>query len=87
VTLATSAPRLTLLGKPGCHLCEDMLEIVARVAGEHAVAERNIEEDDDLLRLYVFEIPVLLLDGSVEVARHRVAEGDLRARLTELGVL
>lgn len=46
---------------------------------------RNIEEDDALLRRYALLIPVLVF-GESEIARHRISEADLRARLGELGI-
>ena len=78
---------LTLLSRPGCGLCREMHAIVERVRGEFSLelVERNIADDPLLLERYAREIPVLLL-GDAELARHRVAESDLRARLRELGV-
>ena len=78
---------LTLLSRPGCGLCREMHAIVERVRGDFSLelVERNIADDPVLLERYALEIPVLLL-GDAELARHRVAESDLRARLRELGV-
>lgn len=65
---------LTLLTKPGCHLCEQASETVAAVLQEfgHAnpqaevtVEEINILQDDALLARYAEEIPVLLINGKV----------------------
>jgi glutaredoxin len=67
---------LTLLTKPGCHLCDDAREVVERVvrevSGELSVAgdavvlsEFNILDDDALRTRYSEEIPVLLIDGKV----------------------
>lgn len=66
--------RLTLIGKPGCHLCDDAREVVHGVMTELEAtdASRRIELDevsildDDALRAkYAEEIPVLLIDGEV----------------------
>jgi hypothetical protein len=78
---------LTLLSRPGCGLCREMHAIVERVRGDFSLelVERNIADDPALLERYALEIPVLLL-GDAELARHRVAESDLRARLRELCV-
>jgi glutaredoxin len=66
--------RLTLIGKPGCHLCDDAREVVQAVMSEVEAtdASRRIEFDevsildDDALRAqYAEEIPVLLIDGEV----------------------
>jgi hypothetical protein len=80
----TSEP-LILVGKPGCHLCEVMRDVVSPVAAELGLtlAERDVRADPELDALYRNDIPVLLLGGR-EVARHRVTAADLRARLRSL---
>ncbi len=79
-------PALTLLGRPGCHLCHEMRAVVGGVLGAAAtLVERNIEEDEELLRRYALLIPVLLA-GDVEVARYRIGPEELRRRLSELGL-
>lgn len=66
--------RLTLIGKPGCHLCDDAREVVACVREELAATpgaprtileERSILDDDALRARYAEEIPVLLVDDEV----------------------
>jgi glutaredoxin len=81
-----SAPRLTLLGKPGCHLCDDARAIVLEVAGERGLAleERNILDDEALLAQYAEEIPVLLIDDRVHTI-WRVDPERLRRALDERG--
>jgi glutaredoxin len=62
------ATRLTLLGKPGCHLCDDARAVVTEVLREHpdiAFEELSILDDPELLDRYVEEIPVVLLDDRV----------------------
>ena len=77
-----SDPRVVVLGREGCHLCEVVVEIVARVAGELEVgwAERSIVTDPDLLARYRELIPVVLVDG-VELSHWRVDESALREAL------
>ena len=72
---------LTLYSRPGCHLCDDMKAIVARVA-QASVEPVTIEEIDistnaALEGLYGLEIPVLLVNGK-KAAKHRVTEEELR---------
>ncbi len=58
-------PRVLLLGKPGCHLCDEARVVVARVCGdlEVAWAERSILDDQALTERYAEQIPVTLVDG------------------------
>ncbi len=58
--------RVVLLGKPGCHLCDDARTIIAAVCGELGVpwAERSILDDPELERAYADMIPVTFVDGS-----------------------
>ena len=63
-------PSLTLIGKPGCHLCDEAREVVASVVGglaaegvHVAVEERSILDDADLDVRWHDDIPVVLIDG------------------------
>ena len=74
--------RVTLIGKPGCHLCDDAREVVARVTGDLGVGweERSILDDPELYERYWEQIPVVLVDGR----QHdfwRVSEDRLREAL------
>jgi glutaredoxin len=81
------ASRVLLYTKPGCHLCDDMLDLLhAALHGTGvAVAERNIALDLDDYERYKHDIPVLMIDGR-EVARHRIAEPALMAALRDAGL-
>jgi hypothetical protein len=77
-------PRLTLLGKPGCHLCDDARAVVQGVLvdfPEVAFEERSILDDPELLDAYAEEIPVVLIDDRVHTI-WRVDENRLRAALS-----
>ncbi len=76
------APRLTLLGRSGCHLCDDAREVVAAVAAESGTGweERDVDADPGLVEEYGDRVPVLLLDGR-EHAYWRVDAERLRAAL------
>jgi glutaredoxin len=65
---------LTLIGKPGCHLCEDAEVAVDRVLTAFLTAnpsvsvsieQKNILDDAELAARYSEEIPVLLINGKV----------------------
>jgi glutaredoxin len=57
--------RVTLYGRPGCHLCDDARELLVEIRAEHPfdLEELDIERDDDLLRRYLERIPVIAIDG------------------------
>jgi glutaredoxin len=77
--------RVTLYGRPGCHLCDDALVVLERVRAEtlFALETVNIEDDDALFRAYLERIPVVSIDGD-EVYDYHVDEADLRARLARV---
>jgi glutaredoxin len=77
-------PRIVLLGKPGCHLCDDARAVIERVAADLGVAwtERDItisapEEQNE----YWDKIPVTFVDGT-QVDFWRISEARLRRALT-----
>src|SRR6202012_6166720 len=79
-------PRITLLSRPGCHLCDDAREVIAKVAADLGGAwdERDITVSDADLREYWDKIPVTLVDGT----QHdfwRVSEARLRQALRLTG--
>jgi glutaredoxin len=76
-------PRITLLGKPGCHLCDDARLVVARVAAEVGVEweERSILDDPLQLEEYSEQIPVVFVDGRQHTF-WRVDEQRLRAAVS-----
>jgi hypothetical protein len=77
------APRILLLGKPGCHLCDDAREIIVRVSDDLGVGweERDITTSEQDFRLYRDQIPVTFVDG-VQHDFWRVDEARLRAALS-----
>jgi glutaredoxin len=57
--------RLTLYGKPGCHLCDDAREAVTAVRSERdfELEEVDITLDPLLFSRYRERIPVVAIDG------------------------
>lgn len=85
-----SSVSLTLIGKPGCHLCDDAREVIGAVIGDLppgapavVVDERNILEEPELHAQYVEDIPVVLIDGRVHTY-WRVDPARLRTALLEV---
>jgi glutaredoxin len=79
-------PRVTLIGKPGCHLCETARDVVVAVTSDLGVAwqEVSILDDPDLYDRYWEQIPVVLVDG-VPHEYWRVDERRLRQALAAAG--
>lgn len=74
---------MTLLGKPGCHLCDEARAVLHSVLADHpevAFEEKSILDDPALLDAYVEEIPVVLIDDRVHTI-WRVDEARLRTAL------
>ncbi len=75
--------RVTLISRPGCHLCDDAREVIADVCAElgESFDEVDLTSDPDLLATYHDQVPVTLVDG----AQHdfwRVDRVRLRAALS-----
>ena len=83
---ATDGPqhraRITLVGKPGCHLCDDARVVIARVAADVGVTweEWSITDHPSLAEEYWEQIPVTFVDGR-QHDYWRVDEARLRAAL------
>lgn len=78
---------VTLLTRPGCHLCEDAHGIIEAVLEDFpraSLIERDISDDAELTAEYGEKIPVVMIDGSVH-AIWRVKDEKLRAALKEAG--
>jgi glutaredoxin len=77
------AHTITLLTRPGCHLCDDARAVIASVAAELGVAweERDITRSESDLHAYGDMIPVTLIDG-VQHDFWRVSEQRLRTALS-----
>lgn len=58
-------PRITLLGRPRCHLCEYAREALERVRQATGVSwvEVDVDSDPELAYEYGGRVPVVLLDG------------------------
>ncbi|MEV7285645.1 glutaredoxin family protein [Streptomyces sp. NPDC093252] len=74
---------VTLIGRPGCHLCDDARTVVEKVCGEVGAAweEKDITGDRALYDAYWEQIPVVLVDGKQHTF-WRVDPDRLRKALT-----
>ena len=74
--------RLTLMSRPGCHLCEEMRrEVDGLLAGEpHDWEVVDVDSDPELARRYGDSIPVLFVNGHL-FAKIRVPRLSSKLRL------
>jgi glutaredoxin len=73
---------VVLFGREGCCLCDEAREVLLRVRDQHpfVLHERDIDDDEALLRAYLERIPVVTIDG-IEVFEFFVDEPELLRRL------
>jgi glutaredoxin len=78
----TPPVRVTLIGKPGCHLCDEARAVIEAVTAEFGVGytELDITQDEELYTRWWEQIPVTLVDG-VQHDFWRVDPDRLRAAL------
>jgi glutaredoxin len=75
---------VVLYGRDGCCLCDEARDVLLRVHARKAFAleERDIEQDEALLRRYLERIPVVTIDGD-EAFELFVDEAELESRLSQ----
>ena len=68
--------------RPGCHLCEEAKTAIEKsnCSENYTLEEVNIESDEELLKKYKYDIPVITIDG-VEAFIHRVDPREFKDRI------
>lgn len=80
------APRVEMLSRPGCHLCEEMLAVLAQRVDDVTVRDIDAERRSGAMgeqehARWTTQLPVLLVDGE-QVARWRIDPARLRQALS-----
>lgn len=77
---------VTVYTRENCHLCEEAVDTIERVADEESVTVDmdlvDVDTDEELREEYGERVPYILLDGS-PAFKYRVDEGRLRRKLSE----
>jgi predicted thioredoxin/glutaredoxin len=76
-------PRLTVVHRHDCELCDEMLrelQTLGRTLPLPPIDVVDVDSDPVLQRRHGFDVPVLLLDGTV-VCRHHLDAAELRRLL------
>ena len=81
-TADSADPRVILVGKPDCHLCDDARRIIATVCDEIGISwgEQSILDAPELADEFWDQIPVTLIDGKIHNI-YRVDATRLRSTL------
>ena len=77
-----STRHVIIYSRPGCHLCDEAKAAIrnAGCSDSFTLEEIDIETDDELVRKYQYDIPVVTIDG-VEAFRHRVNAKEFRRQI------
>jgi glutaredoxin len=76
-------PHVIIYSRPGCHLCEEAKAAIAQAdcSDQFTMEEINIESDNELLRKYKYDIPVITIDG-LESFIHRLTPQEFRRKIS-----
>ncbi len=78
----TVSRKVTVYSKPGCHLCEEALALLNEMQDRWPleIEEVDISRDPTLMNRYGLRIPVLVIDGAIELEAP-ITEKAVRAAL------
>jgi len=81
-----SKVQVVIYSRPGCHLCDEAKAAIlnAGCSDQFVLEEIDIESDEELLRKYKYDIPVVAFDG-VEMFIHRVDPKEFATRIKRIG--
>ncbi len=84
--MAVEVPRLVVLSRDGCHLCDEMMDALRALQPRQpfTLEAKDIDEDPELVRRYGARIPVLLA-GDVELSQGRLDAARVNAWLAKFG--
>ncbi len=77
-----SKAHVIIYSRPGCHLCDEAKAVIlsSGCTDQFDLEEINIESDEELLRKYKYDIPVIAING-VEAFIHRVGAQEFETRI------
>lgn len=81
-----SKPHVIIYSRPGCHLCDEAKAAImsAGCSDQFTLEEVNIDSEQELLRKYKHDIPVIAIDGA-ETFIHRVDVKEFKTLIKQLG--
>ena len=81
-----SKPHVIIYSRPGCHLCDEAKAAImsAGCSDQFTLEEVNIDSEQELLRKYKHDIPVIAIDGA-ETFIHRVDVKEFKRLIKQIG--
>lgn len=81
-----SKPHVIIYSRPGCHLCDEAKAAImsAGCSDQFTLEEVNIDSEQELLRKYKHDIPVIAIDGA-ETFIHRVDVKEFKTLIKQIG--
>ena len=77
-------PEFTVFSRPGCHLCEVLIEeLLPMLRGRAKLAVTNIDEDAALVEAYGARIPVVVF-GEQELCHYHLDPAAIEQTLASL---
>ena len=79
--------QVILYSRPGCHLCEELKEVLLSSGCEELfnLEEINIDDNLELYERYKYDIPVVMING-VEKFIHRVTREEFVAEVKKAAI-
>ena len=80
-----SKVQVVIYSRPGCHLCDEAKAAIlsAGCSDQFVLEEIDIESDEELLRKYKYDIPVVAING-MEMFIHRVDPKEFATRIKRI---
>jgi glutaredoxin len=82
--MSATRPQLTLYERAGCHLCEEVGELLDAQVGPDRYRRVDVDADADLVLRYGFRVPVVSIDGQ-DCLEAPMTESELLAVLASSG--
>ena len=79
-------PKVTIYSRPDCCLCDEVKQQLAelRRRARFELEQVNIDEDEELRRLYNDQVPVVMIDGR-KAFKYKLDPKEFLKKLAEAG--
>ena len=80
-----SSVRIDVYSRPGCHLCDEAMDVIERVRAKYnfVLSVINIDQDPALAAEYGTDIPVVVINSN-KAFKYRVDEAEFERKVKRL---